>query len=100
MHNHLMPGALANLAPTMTAAQRLAAIQTVGGNTALALLLTVLSNLLGVFSMPFVLCRILGASGSGISIDPKPLLINLLKTILLPLLLGATARAGAPGEQQ
>ncbi len=32
------------------------ALQTVGGNTALALLLTVSSTLLGIFTMPFILC--------------------------------------------
>ena len=48
--------------------------------------------------MPFVLCRILGASGSGVTVEPGPLLVNLLKTILLPLLVGAFARAGIPGS--
>lgn len=70
--------------------------QTVGGNTALALLLTVSSNLLGIFTMPFVLCQLLGASGSAVTIEPGPLLSNLLKTILAPLLAGALLRASIP----
>ena len=73
-------------------------MQTVGGNTALALLLTVSSNLLGIFTMPFLLCRLLGAAGSAVSIQPAPLLSNLLKTILLPLLGGALVRATIPGQ--
>ena len=72
-------------------------LQTVGGNTALALLLTVSSNLLGIFTMPFLLCRLLGATGSAVTVQPGPLLANLVKTILLPLLGGAFMRATIPG---
>lgn len=72
--------------------------QAVGGNTALALLLTVGSNLLGIFTMPFVLCAVLGAGGGAVQISPGPLLRSLLKTILLPLLAGAAARALVPGQ--
>ena len=74
------------------------ALQTVGGNTALALLLTVSSNLLGIFTMPFILCQLLGASGSAVTMKPGPLLANLLKTILAPLLAGAAIRSSFPGE--
>ena len=73
-------------------------LQTVGGNTALALLLTVSSNLLGIFTMPFLLCQMLGASGSAVTMKPGPLLLNLLKTILVPLLGGASIRAASPGQ--
>ena len=73
-------------------------LQTVGGNTALALLLTVSSNLLGIFTMPFLLCQLLGSSGSAVTLKPGPLLLNLLKTILVPLLFGATIRATSPGQ--
>lgn len=73
-------------------------MQTVGGNTALALLLTVASNLLGIFTMPFVLCQLLGStSGAAVTLKPGPLLQNLLKTILVPLLIGASIRAVVPG---
>ena len=64
----------------------------------MALLLTVSSNLLGIFTMPFVLCQLLGAAGSAVTIQPGPLLSNLLKTILLPLLAGALVRATIPGQ--
>ncbi len=74
------------------------ALQSVGGNTALALLLTVSSNLLGIFTMPFILCQLLGALGSAVTMKPGPLLANLLKTILAPLLAGATIRSSIPGE--
>lgn len=73
-------------------------MQTVGGNTALALLLTVASNLLGIFTMPFVICQLLGSStGSAVAIQPGPLLKNLVKTILVPLVAGASVRATVPG---
>lgn len=75
-------------------------LQAVGGNTALALLLTVGSNLLGIFTMPFMLAAVLGAGSGAVQIAPAPLLRSLVKTILTPLLLGAAARASIPGERQ
>ena len=60
------------------------------GNFALALLLTVISNLLGIFTAPFFLSLLL--SVGGITIQPLPLLINLLLTLLLPLTIGKAAR--------
>lgn len=68
-------------------------MQAVGGNTALALLLTIGSNIVGIFSMPFMLSALLGAGAGAVHIAPKPLLQALLKTILAPLMLGALARA-------
>uniref|UniRef100_A0A7S0N9J3 Uncharacterized protein n=1 Tax=Pyramimonas obovata TaxID=1411642 RepID=A0A7S0N9J3_9CHLO len=65
--------------------------QASGGNTALALGLTVGTNLLGIFTMPFMLAAVLG-TGAGVSIDPAPFLANLAKTILAPVLIGALAR--------
>ncbi|DBA85369.1 TPA: hypothetical protein ACH3X2_006048 [Trebouxia sp. C0005] len=46
--------------------------------------------------MPFILCQLLGASGSAVTMKPGPLLANLLKTILAPLLAGATIRSTFP----
>jgi hypothetical protein len=70
----------------------------VGGNTALALLLTVGTNLAGIFTMPFVLAAVLGGGGGGgVAIAPRPLLAALVQTILAPLLAGAAARAFIPG---
>ena len=60
------------------------------GNFALALLLTVVSNLVGIFTAPFFLSLLL--SVEGIELDPVPLLINLLFTLLLPLAVGKLLR--------
>jgi len=60
------------------------------GNFALALMLTVLSNLLGIFTAPFFLSLLLAVGG--IRIDPLPLLTNLLLTLLLPLVVGKALR--------
>eukprot|EP00884_Botryococcus_braunii_P020326 jgi/Botrbrau1/6978/Bobra.0165s0014.1 len=75
----------------------IAMTEAVGGNTALALLLTVATNLLGIFTMPFILCSVLGSAGSAVKIAPAPLLKSLIKSILIPLLIGAGARAYVPG---
>ena len=72
--------------------------QAVGGNAALAVLLTVGTNLAGIFTMPFVLCGLLGAGRQAVALAPGVLLRNLLRTILAPLLVGAAARAFIPGE--
>lgn len=68
-----------------------------GGNAALALLLTVGTNLAGIFTMPFVLCWLLDTGSSAVALSPGPLLRSLVKTILLPLLAGAGSRALIPG---
>eukprot|EP01025_Chloroclados_australasicus_P030149 TRINITY_DN3022_c0_g2_i1.p2 TRINITY_DN3022_c0_g2~~TRINITY_DN3022_c0_g2_i1.p2 ORF type:complete len:458 (-),score=31.59 TRINITY_DN3022_c0_g2_i1:256-1497(-) len=68
--------------------------QAVGGNTALALLLTISTNVIGVFTMPFFVSAVVQASG--VRIDPVPLLINLIKTILVPTMFGASIRAIFP----
>ena len=64
--------------------------QAAGGNFALALLLTVASNMLGIFTSPFYLTMLL--SVGGVTIDASPLLVKLLLTLLLPLALGKAAR--------
>ena len=56
------------------------------GNAALALMLCVVSNLLGIVLVPFWLKGML--SGSNTSIDAVSLLIKLAITILAPLLVG------------
>lgn len=70
--------------------------QAVDGNTALALLLTSGSNLLGILTMPFVLCAVLGGGTFGNAIEPVALLKTLVQSILIPLSLGAAARAFLP----
>ena len=57
------------------------------GNMALALLLTVLTNTLGIFTVPFVLERLLEATGK-VELSGGELLLDLCLSILLPLALG------------
>ncbi|EOD22741.1 hypothetical protein EMIHUDRAFT_195074 [Emiliania huxleyi CCMP1516] len=64
------------------------------GNVAMALLLTLASNLLGVFTVPFSLSLLLQVSD--VRIDASPLLAKLMMMILLPLLLGKAARDWSP----
>lgn len=61
-----------------------------GGNFALALLLTVATNMIAIFTSPFYLGLLL--SIGGVSIDATPLFGKLLLTLLLPLLAGKVAR--------
>jgi solute carrier family 10 (sodium/bile acid cotransporter), member 7 len=61
------------------------------GNTALALLLTVVTNLAGIFSIPFVLVAVLGTLGQ-IELSAWDLLIKLCLSILLPLMVGRWLR--------
>jgi sodium/bile acid cotransporter 7 len=81
-------------------------LQQLGGNVSLALLLTVTSNILGIFTMPFILPHILAAApaiaggsaaAAGSVLEPLPLLVQLVQTILLPTLLGAAIRGFVPG---
>ncbi len=65
-----------------------------GGNFALALLLTVSSNVIGIFSAPFYLSWLLRFGG--VSIDAAPLFIKLMLTLLLPLVIGKAARELSP----
>ena len=61
------------------------------GNVALALLLTVLTNVVGIFTVPFVLAQLLGAIGH-VDLSAQDLLIKLCFSILLPLAAGKFAR--------
>ena len=70
-----------------------------GGNTALALLLVIATNVAGIFTMPFVLAAVLRGGGSGVALAPLPLLRQLLQSILAPLLVGVSARALVPGAR-
>jgi hypothetical protein len=82
--------------------------QQLGGNVSLALLLTVASNILGIFTMPFVLPHVVAASGvQGAAVaqgaaaagmlEPLPLMLQLCQTILVPTLIGASIRGFIPG---
>lgn len=57
------------------------------GNMALALLLTVLTNTLGIFTVPFVLEQLLETAGA-VELSGGDLLLDLCLSILLPLALG------------
>jgi sodium/bile acid cotransporter 7 len=82
-------------------------LQQLGGNVSLALLLTVVSNVLGIFTMPFILPHIVaasalsGAAGSSTAaagmLDPLALMLQLCQTILLPTFIGASIRGFIPG---
>eukprot|EP01023_Acetabularia_acetabulum_P051206 TRINITY_DN5638_c0_g2_i1.p1 TRINITY_DN5638_c0_g2~~TRINITY_DN5638_c0_g2_i1.p1 ORF type:complete len:464 (-),score=27.79 TRINITY_DN5638_c0_g2_i1:1085-2371(-) len=62
------------------------------GNYALALMITVSSNVLGVLTVPFILKFVLEGVVHGLQIDALQLLESLLLTILLPLILGKIVR--------
>ena len=72
-------------------------MQAVGGNTAIALLLTVSTNFLAVFTLPFTITYLLGASAGASPMSPWPLLLQLLHSVLLPTLVGVSMRACIPG---
>ncbi|KNA11508.1 hypothetical protein SOVF_134630 [Spinacia oleracea] len=65
--------------------------QLAGGNFALALAMTVISNLLGILVVPFTITKYV-AAGVGISIPTKQLLRSLVITLLIPLILGKISR--------
>ncbi len=61
-----------------------------GGNMAHALLITILANIIAVFSIPFSLSLLLSLDGgeSAVSIDKAAIMIKLVCLVLAPLLLG------------
>ena len=61
------------------------------GNTILALFLTITINIIGIFTMPFVLDISLRAAGS-IDIDQTALLLKMLFFVLLPFVIGKMIR--------
>ncbi|XP_021757409.1 probable sodium/metabolite cotransporter BASS4, chloroplastic [Chenopodium quinoa] len=65
--------------------------QLAGGNFALALAMTVISNLLGILVVPFTITKYV-AAGVGISIPTNQLLRSLVITLLIPLILGKIVR--------
>lgn len=65
--------------------------QLAGGNFALALAMTVISNLLGIIVVPFTITKFV-AAGVGISIPTKQLFRSLVITLLIPLIMGKIFR--------
>ncbi|WOL01601.1 putative sodium/metabolite cotransporter BASS4, chloroplastic [Canna indica] len=74
-----------------TLSSGVALTQLVGGNTALALAMTVLSNLLGILIIPFSLSKLIG-TGAGISVPTTQLFKSLIMTLLVPLIIGKVVR--------
>ncbi|KAI3470605.1 hypothetical protein Pfo_027268 [Paulownia fortunei] len=67
-----------------------------GGNSALALAMTVISNLLGILIIPFSISKFV-AAGVGVSVPTERLLRSLVLTLLVPLILGKVARELSKG---
>ena len=65
------------------------------GNVTLALLLTAGTNILGIFTIPFML-KLYLSTNTDVKISPVPMLIKLMCTILFPLLLGKALRQIQP----
>ncbi|XP_048231819.1 probable sodium/metabolite cotransporter BASS4, chloroplastic isoform X2 [Ricinus communis] len=82
-----------------TLSSGVALTQLAGGNSALALAMTVISNLLGILIIPFSISRFIGA-GVGVSVPTKQLLRSLVLTLLVPLILGKVKKQfrQSPGE--
>ncbi len=68
------------------------------GDTVLALFLTIAINIIGIFTMPYVLDISLQATGS-IDIDQTTLLLKMLFFVLLPFLVGKYIRKVAKREK-
>ncbi|XP_057789337.1 probable sodium/metabolite cotransporter BASS4, chloroplastic isoform X2 [Salvia miltiorrhiza] len=67
-----------------------------GGNSALALAMTLISNLLGILIIPYSISKFI-AAGVGVAIPTEQLLRSLVLTLLVPLILGKVARELSKG---
>lgn len=85
--HHFRVGLSIFLSVPTTLTMGIALVDQAGGNTTLALLLIITSNLFGILTVPFAVKLILG-SQSEASIDAIQLLLKLLLSILTPLILG------------
>ncbi|CAN6452504.1 unnamed protein product [Victoria cruziana] len=79
-----------------TLSSGVALTQLVGGNAALALSMTVISNLIGIMIVPFTLSNFL-AAGTGVSVPSGQLFRSLILSLLLPLILGKAIRNSIVG---
>ncbi|XP_050113469.1 probable sodium/metabolite cotransporter BASS4, chloroplastic isoform X2 [Malus sylvestris] len=71
--------------------------QIAGGNSALALAMTVSSNVLGILVVPFSISKFV-ADGFGVSVPTKQLFKSLVLTLLIPLILGNICRESLRGD--
>ncbi|XP_047956981.1 probable sodium/metabolite cotransporter BASS4, chloroplastic [Salvia hispanica] len=67
-----------------------------GGNSALALAMTLVSNLLGILIIPYTISKFI-AAGVGVAIPTEQLLRSLVLMLLVPLILGKVARELSKG---
>ncbi|GLT88750.1 hypothetical protein SLE2022_067610 [Rubroshorea leprosula] len=74
-----------------TLSSGVALTQLAGGNSALALAMTVISNMLGILIIPFSVSKFI-ADGVGISVPTGQLFRSLVLTLLIPLILGKILR--------
>ncbi|CAJ1967688.1 unnamed protein product [Sphenostylis stenocarpa] len=79
-----------------TLSSGVALTQLAGGNSALALAMTVISNLLGIMIIPLSITKFV-AAGVGVNLPIKQLFKSLVLTILIPLILGKVLRESFKG---
>ncbi|KAB1225405.1 putative sodium/metabolite cotransporter BASS4, chloroplastic [Morella rubra] len=79
-----------------TLSSGVALTQLAGGNSALALAMTLISNLLGILIVPFSISKYI-ADGVGVSLPTKQLFKSLVLTLLIPLILGKVFRESFKG---
>jgi len=80
---------MASMPPTLSSGVIMT--ENAGGQTLWAMLLTILLNLIGIFTIPFVLSLTL-ETGAEVVVSPWPLLLRLLLVVLLPFVLGGLLR--------
>lgn len=66
-------------------------MQAVGANTAMSILLTISSNIISIFTIPLMLALVL-ATSDAITFDVIALIHSLIRTVMIPLLVGAALR--------
>ncbi|CAI0442385.1 unnamed protein product [Linum tenue] len=79
-----------------TLSSGVALTQLAGGNSALALAMTVISSLLGILMVPFSIAKYV-ATGVGVTVPTKELFRSLVTTLLIPLILGKIFRESFKG---
>ncbi|KAG5126896.1 hypothetical protein AAZX31_10G106800 [Glycine max] len=79
-----------------TLSSGVALTQLAGGNSALALAMTVISNMLGILIIPLSITKFV-AAGVGVTLPTKQLFKSLVLTILIPLILGKVLRESFKG---
>jgi sodium/bile acid cotransporter 7 len=72
-----------------------ALVGTAKGSVPVALFMTILSNTIGVFTVPIML-QVMLATTVDIKLDPFPMLLKLILTILVPALLGMVLKKAKP----